>query len=145
MNKTLRSMTAAALTAAGLLAVASLPAAAAAKPKVKPHTCYELTSTALKSTRVTTKACPKGYSPTKPSLEGTGLPGDTDLVVPGTASLAINGSSFDAPEVGATTSGSSAYSAGGKVSFSSYPAAVRVPVVPTSPTARSTSASPTSP
>jgi phosphate transport system substrate-binding protein len=38
-------------------------------------------------------------------------------------SLAINGSSFDAPMVGATTSGSTAYSAGGKVSFSSYPAA----------------------
>ena len=37
--------------------------------------------------------------------------------------LAINGSSFDAPMVGATTSGSTAYSAGGKVSFSSYPAA----------------------
>jgi phosphate transport system substrate-binding protein len=116
-------MTAAALTVAGLLAVVSLPAGAAAKPKVKPHTCYELTATALKSTRVTTKACPKGYTSTKPSLQGTGLPGDTDLNVPGTASLAINGSSFDAPEVGATTSGSSAYSAGGKVSFSSYPAA----------------------
>lgn len=123
MNKTLRSMTAAALTVAGLLAVASLPAAAAAKPKVKPHTCYELTSTGLKTQRVTTKACPKGYGSTKPSLQGTGLPGDTDLVVPGSASLSINGSSFDAPEVGATTSGSSAYSAGGKVSFSSYPAA----------------------
>jgi phosphate transport system substrate-binding protein len=54
---------------------------------------------------------------------GSGIPGDTDLVVPGTVSLAINGSSFDAPLVGATTSGSSAYTAGGKVTFSSYPAA----------------------
>jgi phosphate transport system substrate-binding protein len=124
MNKTLRSMTAAALTVAGLLTVVSLPAGAAAKPpKVKSHTCYELTSTALKSKRATTKACPKGYTTTKPSLQGTNLRGDTDLKVPGNASLAINGSSFDAPEVGATTSGSSAYSAGGRVSFSSYPAA----------------------
>jgi phosphate transport system substrate-binding protein len=54
---------------------------------------------------------------------GTNLPGDTDLVVPSSVSLAINGSSFDAPLVGVTTSGSSAYSAGGKVTFSSYPAA----------------------
>ena len=124
MNKTLRSITAAALAVGGLLAVVSLPAGAAAKPhKYKPHTCYELTATALKSTRVTTKACPRGYTPTKPSLQGTGLPGDPDLNVPASASLAINGSSFDAPEVGATTSGASAYSAGGKVSFSSYPAA----------------------
>ena len=124
MNKTLRSMTAAALTVAGLLTVVSLPAAAAVKPhKYKAHICYELTATALKSARVTTKGCPKGYSPTKPNLQGTGLAGDIDLKVPGTASLAINGSSFDAPEVGATTSGSSAYTAGGQVSFSSYPAA----------------------
>jgi phosphate transport system substrate-binding protein len=117
-------MTAAALTVAGLLTVVSLPAAAAVKPhKYKAHICYELTATALKSARVTTKGCPKGYSPTKPNLQGTGLAGDIDLKVPGTASLAINGSSFDAPEVGATTSGSSAYTAGGQVSFSSYPAA----------------------
>ena len=46
---------------------------------------------------------------------GSGLNGDTDLNVPGTVSLAINGSSFDAPLVGATTSGSTAYTAGGKV------------------------------
>jgi phosphate transport system substrate-binding protein len=72
---------------------------------------------------VNTKACPAGYTATKPSLQGTGLPGDTDLKVPGSASLAINGSSFDAPEVGATTSGSTGYNAGGSVSFSSYPAA----------------------
>jgi len=73
MNKTLRSMTAAALTVAGLLTVVSLPAAAAVKPhKYKAHICYELTATALKSARVTTKGCPKGYSPTKPNLQGTG-------------------------------------------------------------------------
>jgi phosphate transport system substrate-binding protein len=54
---------------------------------------------------------------------GTGLPGDTDLNVPGSASLTINGSSFDAPLVGVTTSGSTAYTAGGKVTFSAYPAA----------------------
>ena len=44
-------------------------------------------------------------------------------MVPSNVSLAINGSSFDAPLVGVTTSGSSAYSAGGKVTFSAYPAA----------------------
>jgi len=116
-------MTAAVLTVAGLLAVASLPAAAAAKPKVKAHICYELTSTALKTARVTTRACPKGYTSTKPSLQGTNIAGDIDLNVPSTVSLAINGSSFDAPLVGATTSGSTGYTAGGKVSFSAYPAA----------------------
>jgi phosphate transport system substrate-binding protein len=117
-------MTAAALTVAGLLTVVSLPAAAAVKPhKYKAHICYELTATALKSARVTTKGCPKGYSPTKPNLQGTGLAGDIDLKVPGASSLAINGSSFDAPLVGATTSGSTGYNAGGNVSFSAYPAA----------------------
>jgi phosphate transport system substrate-binding protein len=54
---------------------------------------------------------------------GSGLPGDSDLTVPSSVSLAINGSSFDAPLVGVTTSGQTAYSAGGKVTFSSYPAA----------------------
>jgi phosphate transport system substrate-binding protein len=124
MRNSLRLLTAVSLAATGLLAVASLPASAAkAKPKpVKHVTCYELTTTALKS-KSFAKACPAGWSRTKPSLMGSGLPGDTDLVVPSTVSLAINGSSFDAPLVGATTSGSTAYSAGGKVTFSSYPAA----------------------
>jgi phosphate transport system substrate-binding protein len=121
MNKTLRSMAAAALTVAGLLTVVSLPAGAAAKAKA--HICYELTATGLSSKRVTTPGCPKGFTLSKPSLQGTGLKGDIDLNVPSTVSLAINGSSFDAPLVGATTSGSTAYSAGGKVSFSAYPAA----------------------
>ena len=125
MNKTLRSLAAAALTVAGLLAVVTLPAGAASKPKTRTITCYELTSTALKSKKVKAvrPACPKGFSIHKPSLMGSGLNGDTDLNVPGTVSLAINGSSFDAPLVGATTSGSTAYTAGGKVSFSAYPAA----------------------
>jgi phosphate transport system substrate-binding protein len=113
-------MAAAALTVAGLLTVVSLPAGAA---KVKAHVCYELTASGLRSKRVTTPACPKGYSAKKPSLQGTNLAGDIDLNVPSTVSLAINGSSFDAPLVGATTSGATAYSAGGKVTFSAYPAA----------------------
>jgi phosphate transport system substrate-binding protein len=116
-------MAAAALTVAGLLTVVSLPAGAAAKAKAKAHTCYELTASGISSKRVTTAACPKGFTTTKPSLQGTGLPGDPDLKVPSSVSLAINGSSFDAPEVGATTSGSTAYSAGGNVTFSSYPGA----------------------
>jgi phosphate transport system substrate-binding protein len=114
-------MAAAALAAAGLLTVVSLPAGAAAKAKA--HTCYELTSSGISSKRVTTPACPRGYTTAKPSLQGTGLPGDPDLKVPSSVALAINGSSFDAPEVGATTSGPTAYSAGGNVTFSSYPAA----------------------
>lgn len=124
MRNSLRLLTAVSLAATGLLAVASLPASAAKakKPPVKHVTCYELTSSALKSKSFARK-CPAGWSRTKPSLMGSGLPGDTDLVVPSTVSLAINGSSFDAPLVGATTSGSSAYSAGGKVTFSAYPAA----------------------
>ncbi|HWD96542.1 MAG TPA: substrate-binding domain-containing protein [Acidimicrobiales bacterium] len=124
MRNSLRLFTAVSLAATGLLAVASLPASAAKakKPVVKHVTCYELTSTALKH-KSFAKKCPAGWSRTKPSLMGSGLPGDTDLVVPSAVSLAINGSSFDAPLIGATTSGSTAYSAGGKVTFSSYPAA----------------------
>jgi phosphate transport system substrate-binding protein len=121
MNKTLRSLAAASLALAGLLTVLSVPAGATAKAKTT--TCYKLTSTAIVSKKVKGTACPTGYTKSKPSLQGSGLTGDTDLVVPGQASLAINGSSFDAPEIGATTSGSTAYSAGGSVSFSSYPAA----------------------
>jgi phosphate transport system substrate-binding protein len=121
MNKSLRSITAISIAAAGLISVATLPASAAAK--AKKITCYELTATALKSKSVTTKACPTGWSRTKPSLQGSNLKGDTDLSVSGSASLSINGSSFDAPLVGVTTSGSTGYTAGGKVSFSAYPAA----------------------
>jgi phosphate transport system substrate-binding protein len=108
------------IAAAGLLTVATLPASGAAK--AKKITCYELTTTALR-TKTFTKVCPKGWSRTKPSLQGTNLRGDIDLKVPSTVTLAINGSSFDAPLVGATTSGSTGYTAGGKVSFSAYPAA----------------------
>jgi phosphate transport system substrate-binding protein len=121
MKKSLRSFAAISLAASGLLTVAILPASATAK--AKKITCYELTTTALKSKTVTTKACPKGWSRTKPSLQGTNLSGDIDLKVPGRQTLAINGSSFDAPLVGATTSGSTGYTAGGGVSFSAYPAA----------------------
>jgi phosphate transport system substrate-binding protein len=124
MRNSLRLLTAVSLAATGLLAVASLPASAAKakKPAVKHVTCYELTTTALKH-KSFVKTCPAGWSRTKPSLMGSGLSGDTDLVVPSSVSLAINGSSFDAPLIGATTSGSTAYTAGGKVTFSAYPAA----------------------
>ncbi len=121
MKKSIRSLAAISLAAAGLLTVATLPASAA--HKVKKITCYELTTTALKTKHVTTKACPKGWTKTKPSLQGTNLAGDIDNVVPGSQTLSINGSSFDAPLIGATTSGTTAYSAGGKVTFSAYPAA----------------------
>ena len=120
MKKTLRALSAISLAATGLLTVATLPASGAAK--AKKITCYELTNTALR-TKTFTKVCPKGWSRTKPSLQGTNLKGDIDLNVPSTVTLAINGSSFDAPLVGATTSGSTGYTAGGKVSFSAYPAA----------------------
>jgi phosphate transport system substrate-binding protein len=120
MKKTLRALAAISLAATGLLTVATLPASGAAK--AKKITCYELTNTALR-TKTFTKVCPKGWSRTKPSLQGTNLKGDIDLNVPSTVTLAINGSSFDAPLVGATTSGSTGYTAGGKVSFSAYPAA----------------------
>lgn len=120
MKKTLRALSAISLAATGLLTVATLPASGAAK--AKKITCYELTNTALR-TKTFTKTCPKGWSRTKPSLQGTNLRGDIDLNVPSTVTLAINGSSFDAPLVGATTSGSTGYTAGGKVSFSAYPAA----------------------
>jgi len=120
MKKTLRSLAAMSIAAAGLLTVATLPASGAAK--AKKITCYELTNTALRK-KTFTKVCPKGWSRTKPSLQGTNLRGDIDLNVPSTVTLAINGSSFDAPLVGATTSGSTGYTAHGKVSFSAYPAA----------------------
>lgn len=123
MKKTLRSLAAASLTVAGLLTAVTLPAGAAAKAKT--ITCYKLTPTALQTKKFkgAHPTCPSGFSKQKPSLMGSGLSGDTDLVVPGSASLSINGSSFDAPLVGVTTSGSTAYSAGGKVTFSAYPAA----------------------
>jgi len=121
MMKSLRLMSAIAIAATGLITVVTLPAGAATKAKTV--TCYQLTTTKLKAAKFKTKACPKGWSKTKPSLQGTNLKGDIDNVVPGSTSLTINGSSFDAPLVGATTSGTTAYSAGGKVTFSAYPAA----------------------
>ena len=132
MKKLTRSMAAVALAVAGLLTIASAPALAGTS-KGKTVTCYRLHNNKVQSKKVTDAkgTCPAGWSKHKPkpkttapgSLQGTNKPGDIDLVVPGTATLAINGSSFDAPMVGATTSGSTAYTAGGKVSFSSYPAA----------------------
>lgn len=124
MKKTLRSLAAISLAAAGLLTVATLPASGAAK-KV---TCYRLEGSTVKTGHFA-KACPAGWSKTKPKpkpatdLQGTNEPGDIDLNVPSPVSININGSSFDAPLVGVTTSGSTAYSAGGKVTFSAYPAA----------------------
>jgi len=133
MKKLTRSMAAAALALAGLLTIASVPALAGTT-KGKTVTCYRLHNNKVQSKRITDAkgTCPSGWSKHKPkptkttapgSLQGSNKSGDIDLVVPGSASLAINGSSFDAPMVGATTSGSTGYTAGGKVSFSSYPAA----------------------
>jgi len=121
MMKSLRLMSAIAIAATGLITVVALPASAAAKAKT--ITCYELTTKQLKTSKFKTKACPKGWSKTKPNLQGTNLKGDIDLTVPGSQVLNINGSSFDAPLIGATTSGTTAYSAGGKVTFSAYAAA----------------------
>lgn len=121
MKSSLRSLAAMALALSGVATVVALPAGATTT--VKKITCYELTASALKTKKFAAKVCPKGFSKIKPSLQGTNLVGDIDLKVPGTSTLSINGSSFDAPLVGATTSGSTGYSAGGKVSFSAYPAA----------------------
>lgn len=132
MKNLFRSLAAVALAVAGLLAVVSAPASAGTKDKSV--VCYRLKSNKVQSKRIESKGgvCPKGWSKVKPKpkstapsggLMGSNKSGDTDLVVPSDVTLAINGSSFDAPMVGATTSGSTAYSAGGKVSFSSYPAA----------------------
>jgi phosphate transport system substrate-binding protein len=126
MKKTLRSLAAISLAATGLLTVATLPASGAPKHHVMKVTCYRQTASGVKTGHFA-KACPKGWSKSKPktntNLQGTNLPGDIDLSVPSSVSLNINGSSFDAPLVGVTTSGSTAYSAGGKVTFSAYPAA----------------------
>ncbi len=132
MKKLTRSMAAAALALAGLLTIASAPALAGTT-KGKTVICYRLHNNKVQSKRITDAkgTCPAGWSKHKPkpkttapgSLQGSNKSGDIDLVVPGSSTLAINGSSFDAPMVGATTSGSTAYTAGGKVSFSSYPAA----------------------
>ena len=132
MKNLFRSLAAVTLAVAGLLAVVSAPASAGTKNKSV--VCYRLKSNKVQSKRYETKGgvCPRGWSKHRPKpkatapsggLMGSNKSGDTDLVVPSNVTLAINGSSFDAPMVGASTSGSTAYSAGGKVSFSSYPAA----------------------
>jgi phosphate transport system substrate-binding protein len=130
MKNLFRSLAAVALAVAGLLTVVSAPASATTAKKSV--VCYRLKSNKVQSKRYDTKGgvCPTGWSKHKPTptaaaggLQGSNKSGDIDLVVPSSVSLAINGSSFDAPMIGATTSGSTAYSAGGKVSFSSYPAA----------------------
>jgi len=131
MKNLFRSLAAVSLAVAGLFSIVSLPANAAAKTKTV--TCYRLVNNKVQTKKFHNAkgVCGKGWSkhkpkakPTQPgSLQGSNKPGDIDLVVPSSVSIAMNGSSFDAPMVGATTSGSSAYSAGGKVSFSSYPAA----------------------
>lgn len=123
MKNVLRSSMAGLIAASGLLAVATMPAGAASKKHS--ITCFATTSSGPSTKKVTAvhPKCPAGYSATRPSSQGTGQGSDIDLVVPSSVQLAINGSSFDAPQVGATTSGSTAYSAGGKVTFSSYPAA----------------------
>jgi phosphate transport system substrate-binding protein len=130
MKNLFRSLAAVALALAGLLAVVSAPAGATTAKK---HvTCYRLVNNRVQTHRFFTRGgtCPRPWSKHRPhsvlisgGLQGSNKSGDIDLVVPSASSLAINGSSFDAPMVGATTSGSTAYSAGGKVSFSSYPAA----------------------
>lgn len=124
MKQTVRSLAAVSLALATIGVAIALPASAA-KAKTKSVVCYELTTKALnkKTFKNAKGACPSGWSKTKPSLQGTNLSGDPDLKVPGNVQLAINGSSFDAPLIGVETSGSTAYSAGGKVTFSSYAAA----------------------
>src|ERR1700733_8324531 len=117
MQKLFRSLAAVALAVAGLLAVVSAPASAGTK--TKSVVCYRLKSNKVQSKRYETKGgvCPKGWSKHKPkpkstspvgSLQGSNKAGDIDNVVPSTVTVAINGSSFDAPMVGATTSGSTA-------------------------------------
>ncbi len=123
MKKSLRLIMAISFAATGLLAVATLPASGATHKVV----CYRLVNNKVKSAKFNNR-CTKPWTRTKPkpvvsSLQGSNKTGDPDLNVPSSVSLAINGSSFDAPLIGVTTSGSSAYTAGGKVSFSSYPAA----------------------
>jgi len=128
MKKLLRSSMAGMVAVAGLLTLASLPASASAKKHT--ITCYQVRAGKVMTKKVTAvkPLCPKGFSKTKPkiqasSLQGTNKPGDIDLKVSGSAQLNINGSSFDAPMIAATTSGSTGYNAGGQVSFSQYPAA----------------------
>jgi phosphate transport system substrate-binding protein len=132
MKNLLRSFAAVALALGGVLVALSAPASAAGKTKTV--TCYKLVNNKVTSHKFKNAkgVCAKGWSKHKPkpksttpvgSLQGSNKTGDIDLVVPSAESLAINGSSFDAPMIGATTSGSTAYSAGGKVTFSSYPAA----------------------
>src|ERR1017187_205876 len=132
MKNLFRSLAAVALAVAGLLAVVSAPASAATHKKSV--VCCRLKSNKVQSKRYETKGgvFPNGWSKHKPKpttappsggLQGSNKSGDIDLVVPSSVSLAINGSSFDAPMVGATTSGSTGYSAGGKGSLSSAPAA----------------------
>ncbi|HEY5437524.1 MAG TPA: substrate-binding domain-containing protein [Acidimicrobiales bacterium] len=130
MKNLLRSCAAVALALSGVLIALSAPASAAAK--TKSVTCYKLVHNKVQSHKFKNAkgVCGKGWSKHKPkptqaigSLQGSNKSGDIDLVVPSSESLAINGSSFDAPMIGATTSGSTAYTAGGKVTFSSYPAA----------------------
>jgi phosphate transport system substrate-binding protein len=131
MKNLLKSFAAVALALGGVLVALSAPASAAGKSKTV--TCYKLVSNKVQSHKFKNAkgVCGKGWSKHKPtpkpvavgSLQGSNKSGDIDLVVPSSVSLAINGSSFDAPMIGATTSGSTAYSAGGKVTFSSYPAA----------------------
>src|ERR1035438_4288875 len=109
MKNLFRSLAAVALAVAGLLAVVSAPASAATHKKSV--VCYRLKSNKVQSKRYETKGgvCPKGWSKHKPKptttpptggLQGSGKSGDIDLVVPSSVSLAINGSSFDAPMVG---------------------------------------------
>ena len=124
MKKSLRLLSAVALAVSGLITVAIFPASGAAKTKVV--VCFKLRGSVVKSAKFKGH-CATGWSKTRPktptnSLMGSNKPGDTDLVVPSSTTLNINGSSFDAPLVGVTTSGSTAYSAGGKVTFSAYPA-----------------------
>ncbi len=128
MKNLVKSFAAGALALAGLLSTVSVPANAATT--LKTVTCYRLIDNKVRTHKFTNVkgVCAKGWSRHRPkqaigTLQGSNKAGDIDLVVPGSVTLAIDGSSFDAPMVGATTSGSAAYSARGKVSFSSYPAA----------------------
>src|SRR5208282_1447556 len=72
MKKTLTSLAVVSLALASVITVVSGSAGAAAKhkPKIKPHTCYQLTTTALRKRTVKTKGCPSGWTLKKPNLQG---------------------------------------------------------------------------
>ena len=125
--KMLKTTLALSVATVGFMGLSALPASAKAKP-VKRINCYGFSATTdklvIKTLRA--KSCPAGFSKTAPTvarLQGTNNTGDIDRRIPsGAGTLNINGSSFAAPLISATTSGASGFNFGG-VSFSTYAAA----------------------